>query len=263
MLNQPHSFTEATELNDIHDVLAALDQIIDLSIKENSAAGLFAYIYRRTTAKIKQAIEEERFDDNGRMELFDVVFAGKYIDAYWRFRNGEKVCRVWEQAFESVEENHIILQYILLGMNAHINYDLGIAAAEFTRDGDIQDLKSDFMLVNLLLEDLVNEMQDRISRVSPMMFLLDWLGKGDDEAIINFSMGNARSQAWRFAVRLYQASEDQKADIIAGVDQRMAKLGQLVSSPPGFILPKVLGVIRFFESKDIGNVIHKIQQKNI
>ncbi|MCW9705616.1 DUF5995 family protein [Fodinibius salsisoli] len=262
MPDQLHNPIESPEFTDIDDVLAALDQIIDLSIKENSTAALFAYVYRRTTAKVKQGIEEGRFDDNDRMELFDVAFAGKYIEAYWQYRNGEEVPEVWEQAFSPAKDNQLILQYILLGMNAHINYDLGIAAAEFSRDGNIQDLKADFMLINQLLEELVDEIQGRISRVSPMVFLLDWMGKNNDEAIINFSINKARGQAWNFAVRLTEAPQSHKADIIAGVDQKMTSLARLVSNPPGFFLPKVLGVIRYFETKDVGSVIHNIQQKN-
>ena len=65
----------------IEEVLAALDQIIDQTIQENNYLGIFAYVYRRTTAGIQQAIHEDAFEDSARMELFDVHFANYYIKA--------------------------------------------------------------------------------------------------------------------------------------------------------------------------------------
>ena len=33
------------------------------------------------------------------------------------------------------------------------------------------------MLVNQILQEIINEMQDRVSKVSRFMFLLDWFGR--------------------------------------------------------------------------------------
>lgn len=246
-------------LHTIDDVLKALDDIIDLSIRENNPGGIFAYVYRRTTAQIREGIREGRFEDNARMEQFDVAFAGKYIEAYWTFREGGTVAEVWEQAFNATQSGKIIMQHILLGMNAHINYDLGVSAAEFTDGQEIQHLKNDFMLINRLLAELVDEMQQRIGRVSPLMFLLDWLAKDEDEAIVNFSMEKARKAAWNFAVRLSQVSHIEQENIKSVVDDSMTRLAMLVADPPGWILPAVLRVIRFFEEKEIGKIIIKLR----
>lgn len=243
----------------IDDVLEALDQIVEISIRENSAAGIFAYVYRRTTAKVKESIRDGRFEDNPRMERFDVVFARKYITAYWNHREGKPVAEVWKKAFKTEGRDAIILQHVLLGMNAHINYDLAVAAAEFAPGNEIHMLKSDFMLINRLLAELVDELQDRIARVSPLLFLLDWVAKDEDEAIVNFSMEKAREQAWRFAVLLAGADESEQKLIKDKTDMAMTKLAGIVADPPGFLLPKVLGLIRLFEEKEIQQVIQKIQ----
>jgi hypothetical protein len=81
-------------------------------------------------------------------------------------------------------------------MNAHINFDLGLTASEFSEDGRIDGLKNDFMQVNEVLAGLVDELQVKVGRVSRLMFLLDWLGARKDEAVMHFSMTKAREQAW-------------------------------------------------------------------
>ncbi|MDZ7719274.1 MAG: DUF5995 family protein [Balneolaceae bacterium] len=60
------------ELATIDDVLAELGAIIELTVEEDSPLGIFAYVYRRTTAKIAEGLDQGRFEDAGRMEQFDV-----------------------------------------------------------------------------------------------------------------------------------------------------------------------------------------------
>ena len=52
----------------IDEVILKLDLIIEETILANNYLGIFAYVYRRTTSKIKEAILEKRFEDNSRME---------------------------------------------------------------------------------------------------------------------------------------------------------------------------------------------------
>ena len=53
------------------------------------------------------------------------------------------------------------MQHLLMGMNAHINLDLGIAASEVAGGNSIHDLKSDFMKVNDILAGLLSEIIKR------------------------------------------------------------------------------------------------------
>ena len=113
----------------IQEVLEQLDTIIEDSITDNSRLGLFAYVYRRTTAEIASEIDKGRFEDNPRMEKMDVAFANLYLDAYKAFKNNSSLSKSWAFAFNHAAEPLTILQHIILGMNAHINLDLGIATA--------------------------------------------------------------------------------------------------------------------------------------
>jgi hypothetical protein len=115
----------------IDEVIKKLDQIIEETIAANNYLGIFAYVYRRTTVEIKKSILENRFEDNARMEKFDVVFANSYIEAYENYKLQEPISKSWMSAFEVKDKPFTIVQHLMMGMNAHISFDLGIAAAEF------------------------------------------------------------------------------------------------------------------------------------
>ncbi len=244
----------------IDDVLNELDSIIEDSIRENSRLGIFAYIYRRTTFQIKQAIAEKKFEDNVRMERMDVVFANLYLSAYKNFFSNETISKSWLVAFQAKGQKLTVIQHIILGMNAHINLDLGIAASEIMPPDKIGDLKNDFMLVNQILKDLINEMQDRVSRVSRTMFLLDWIGQNEDEKIINFSIVKAREQAWDFATTIARLSGEEGKKKIKSVDDFVFDLGNIVKRPPGFLTRIILKIISWFEEQDVKKIITLLEE---
>jgi hypothetical protein len=244
----------------IDEVLERLDAIIAESVKDNDHLGYFAYVYRRTTAQIKQAILDKKFEDNERMEKFDVLFANKYLTAYQNFRDGRPTTRSWAAAFQAKQEKLTILQHIILGMNAHINYDLGLSAAEFGPAEKIGDLKNDFMKVNEVLASLVDELQVKVGRVSRLMFLLDWIGKRSDEAVMNFSMEKARQQAWNFANELVVLPEQEKKAKMNEVDGIIGDLAEVVRHPPGKLAAFVINLIAWFEVKDVRKVIERLEK---
>ncbi len=71
----------------IDDVLNQLDHIVEQTAAADNYLCAFAYVYRKTTAEIKHAIEEGRFEDPKRMEKMDVAFANYYIKAFFNFQN--------------------------------------------------------------------------------------------------------------------------------------------------------------------------------
>ena len=106
----------------IDEVIVILDTIISTSEKNQDPLGYFAVLYRKVTLKVKEGIAEGFFDDNPRMERFDVVFANRYIEAYMAYQNKEAITHSWERAFAlSKKYWPIVLQHLLIGMNAHIN----------------------------------------------------------------------------------------------------------------------------------------------
>ncbi|MGB1309481.1 MAG: DUF5995 family protein [Oceanihabitans sp.] len=243
----------------IQNVLEQLDAIISESITTNSRMGLFAYVYRRTTAEIAAEIEKGSFEDNQRLEIMDVAFANLYLDAYHAYKNNKPISAVWAYAFNQTKEPLTILQHILLGMNAHINLDLAIATATTMAGKEIKNIEADFNKVNDILYQITNELQDRLSSVSPLMFLLDLIGKNSDEKIIDFSMRKAREQSWNSANLLWALGNNMDANAIKKIDLIVLKLSKIIKDPNSKIIHYALRLMHTFETKQVSTIIKKLQ----
>lgn len=243
----------------IQNVLEQLDAIIDESIANNSRIGLFAYIYRRTTFEIASEISLGNFKDNKQLEILDVEFANMYLDAYRDYKKDKQVSAVWAYAFDHVDESLTILQHILLGMNAHINLDLAVATAKTMHGQEINTIEADFNKVNDILQQITNELQDRLSRVSPLMFVLDLIGKNKDEKVIDFSMRKAREQSWNSANLIWSLGETQREEIINEVDNLVLKISKLIKAPNSRIVRFLLRLMQQFENKNVSSIISKLK----
>ena len=90
----------------------------------------FHATYLRTTRAVRDAIRAGRFGDPDWVERWDVAFAQFYLDALRADSKGEGADAVvpgpWAVAFRTTREQPAApaLRHVLLGMNAHINYDL-------------------------------------------------------------------------------------------------------------------------------------------
>ncbi len=244
----------------IDEVLEELDRIIDESVRENSYLGVFAYLYRRTTAQIKYEIEQQGFEDNERMTRFDVEFAKLYIDAYRGYKTHAPISQAWKLAFDTRNEGLSIVQHLTMGMNTHINLDLGVAASKIMEGDDIRKLKNDYYKVNEVLAGLIDEMQSRIARVSRLMFLVDWLGRKRDERLIHFSISKARNESWKVAKELSVLPGIEKEKKITEVDNIVAEINRLVKTPGNKPLKWTLRLIRLFETRDIEKIIRKLRE---
>ena len=244
----------------IYEVLEELDKIIESSVKENNYLGIFAYVYRRTTAEVLKGIENKSFDDNARMVRMDVTFANLYLQAYQDYRMNRMISQSWQTAFDAKNEELTILQHILLGMNAHINLDLAIAASTIMEGSDIHLLEEDFNRVNDVLAHIVDELQKKTGRVSRFLFLLDWAGKRNDERFINFSMSKAREQSWNSAVSLWALQGTARTDATYRLDSFVNSLAQQMRSPSSGLLRRLLRFIGYFEEKNVSKIINSMKE---
>jgi len=245
----------------IDEVLEKLDEIIEWAIREERRLGYFTALYRKVTGKVREGILTGRFQDGPRMERFDVIFANRYLDALSAFLEGRQASKCWMVAFEAADTfRPIILQHLLLGINAHINFDLGIAAAETSPGSQITSLKHDFDEINKILAGLVLEVENEINQVSPWINLLDHIDPSLDRAIINFSLDKARAAAWDNALRLASVDPAGRGPLLDLLDLKAASLGKLVRNPPGLIFKAGLFLIRMRESNDVAEVIEVLNE---
>ena len=164
--------------------------------------------------------------------------------------------RCWKVSFDAARDPLAIVQHIMLGMNAHINLDLAIAAALTMNDEPIDELANDFHKVNEILSGLTNEIQEQLSRVSPLMFLLDWIGQRSDEKVIDFSIKVAREQSWIIAQELWERKGADREARLQEVDKSIERIANRIRKPRTGLLRFVIKVIRRFEKKDVAAMMH-------
>src|SRR5690606_28081379 len=103
----------------IEEVLLRLDDIIEWSQRNKSTTGYFACTYKSMTLAVANGIKNRKFIDGKRMVALDVAFA--YLEVFENYRDKKKCSNAWFTAFEPAKNKDLlIMQHILLGINAHI-----------------------------------------------------------------------------------------------------------------------------------------------
>lgn len=244
----------------IFDTILTLEAIVDTCLRQNNPHGLFAALYLKVTRTIRDGIEQGQFDDNARMERFDVVFAQRYIDAFRAYQAGAPTTEAWKAAFDaSANPDLLAIQHLFLGMNAHINLDLGITAAQISQGAPLEGLQPDFNKINEVLFRLQESVQSGLNRVSPAMWLIDWFFKDKDEQFAGFSMRAARTYAWGSAQMLHGTPPINWEQQIALFDQAAATMGRKMASP-GRLLSGFIQLVRRFEHRDVAFQIQQLLQ---
>lgn len=228
-MSTPPRFTGSARPSDIDGVIAALEAIVDWSWRAESRLGFFCQVYLSTTRAVKAGITAGEFEDGPRLARFDVIFALRYLDAFSAFVDGRAVPASWSCSFEADRDHELlVVQHVLLGMNAHINLDLGVAAAEVAPGPAIAGLRGDFDRVNELLARMIDRVELALGVTSPALRIAGRLAGDRDREAIDWSIRAARRAAWESATNLADKTGEQRAASIDALDRRVARLGELV-----------------------------------
>jgi hypothetical protein len=195
------------------------------------------------------------------MEKLDVTFANRYLSALENYRAGQNISKCWLVAFQAADKwAPIILQQLLIGMNAHINFDLGIAAQAVAPGSALPSLEHDFNQINNILSAMINKVRSDIEEVSPWIKLLDRYASQSEDRLVNFSLGKARTSSWLVANMINSTPTEQLGRELEILDEGVAKLGGLIGNPREWLISLGLRVIRLRESNDIPQVIDVLSQ---
>jgi hypothetical protein len=245
-------------MSTIEEVIEKLDSIVMECQSSSNRLGYFAILYRQVTVRVMEGIKSNEFDDGPRMEKLDVIFAKRFIDAYENHRIGKETTRSWLKVFEAADHSkHLVLQHLLLGINAHINLDLGIAAVETIGNMGLDSIQKDFEKINQILSELVDGVKTNIGLVSPFFKTLIQFAKGKEEILVNFSIRIARNGAWKFAHK-YQMADNK----LACLRQRDASIAIIAFGliNPGLKLRIWIWLIGIAEWKSVPEIMDQLNQ---
>jgi hypothetical protein len=161
------------------------------------------------------------------MAAFARTFAVRYLVP----RSGQPpVPGCWQAAWDVCADGHLlIIQHLLLGVNAHVNHDLPLVVVDLAAErGGLQTMRSDFDAINQILAETQPVVLKDLALSSQWVNLAAGLGGG---RLFDFSLTVARKQAWRSAERLHGLDPADRADDVAELDRLVRVLAYLIAHP--------------------------------
>jgi hypothetical protein len=192
----------------LQGVLDEMQQRLD-AVPADSSRKHFLGTYLRTTQAIGGAIGDGFFEDPDWVERLDVVFADLYLDAYHLHLARAAVPRPWRLAFDAPRDLPP-LRHVLLGINAHINFDLPqallrvIAVDEFDDTELLDRRRRDHERIDGVLASRVAAEDDLLGPGT----LLDRLLAPLNRLASKRFLAEARRKVWHNTVELHRARVD-------------------------------------------------------
>ena len=210
---------------DIGAVVAVMDARMAVVPAERAAQRLFLQTYRRTTVTVGTAIGAARFEEPDWVERWDVAFAELYLAALDRDLSGRAdVPQPWRLAFDA-PASLPALRHVLLGINAHINYDLPQALLAVISDDEFADPaalarhRRDHERIDGVLSRRVAAEDDELGSISTRS-LLDRLLQPVNRFSSRRFLREARQKVWHNTIELQRAR-------LAGEQSYDARLAEL------------------------------------
>ena len=223
-----------------------VEKLRTVALDATDASGYFPAMYARVTRAVDDGISTGRFEDGNRMAEFARSFAGRYLVP----RAGTPpIPGCWRAAWDVSGDGHLlIVQHLLLGVNAHVNHDLPLVVVDLAtaRDIPLAEMRPDFDSINSVLAETQPAVLADLGRLAAWVNAAASMGGG---RVFNFSLTVARDQAWRAATRLYPLDESERAAEVAELDRLVRVLAYLITRPApplGLLVP----LARMLERRD-------------
>jgi hypothetical protein len=172
---------------------------------------IFHATYLRTTIAVAAEIKRPGgFADPEWTERWDVAFADLYLEALEQLQAGEQPSRPWAIAF-SAQRGLPVLSRLLLGMNAHINYDLPQALLAVITDEEFDDAdliarrEADHKAIDDILASRVSAEGDELTSIYGPGSQLNRLLRPFNQSGTRRFLREARQKVWANALALSQA----------------------------------------------------------
>lgn len=222
-----------TRLMSLHQpLIARMEEIGARLTSTGDPRRVFHMAYLRSTKSVMKEVEADGFVDSAWAEKWGIAFADLYLDALERWETGQDTPGPWRVAFDASRDEELPpVTQALLGINAHINYDLPQALLAVISDEEFQDeailskRAADHAHVDSILAGRVAD-EDRnleMDEASGQRTLLDAILRPVYQAGTKRFLKEGREKVWANAHLLSDARR-RGPDILR---QRLAELEQL------------------------------------
>ena len=165
---------------------------------------IFAVVYTEIVSQILDHAQDGFFEDRPWMERYVTALAEQYRRAVVTHEAEGRLSGPWGKALDASAQGTLsVIQELLLGINAHYNYDLAIAIHEAGVRENVAARHRDHLALNTILAAAIDEVQDRIIRdFAPGLAWADETFGEADEVIVSALIHGALDFAWLNARRM-------------------------------------------------------------
>ena len=212
----------------IDDVIERMTVLADELRRDGDRRLAFHATYLRTTQAVAAALRAGAFEDADWVDRWDVAFARLYLDALDAGRRGDPVPEPWAVAFAAAADQPDLptVRHVLLGMNAHINYDLPQALLAVISDAEFEDpavrarREADHRRIDEVLAVRVGAEDAEVQQLDPARTWQDRALQPANRMATRRFLRESRAKVWANAVELSKARK-------AGPEAYGARLAQL------------------------------------
>jgi hypothetical protein len=224
------------EFRTLDDVVAGLSALEQRFRAAGDRRAIFATLYIVVSAQMKAQVAARAFADSEWVHRYAVAFANLYRQALGRYEDGlsTDVPKAWRLCFDAARGGAtLVLQDMLLGINAHVNNDLPVALDTVSIAPDRELRYRDHAAVNAILGSVTERATERLAALyAPGFTSLDECAGQLDEIASAFSLEIARESAWEGAVALANARNPIERRLVTGmIGSRAAVLSRLLLAP--------------------------------
>jgi len=200
---------------------------------------VFLSCYQMMTSNMLQAVEVHEFNDAAWVDRLLHHFADYYFIALAGYETDPaQAPRVWQMTFESTRNPRTLaLQKLLLGVNAHINYDLVFTLVDLLRPewaslsaSQRQARYADHCHVNEIIARTIDSVQDQVLEPAmPVMEIVDRVFGSLDELLISRLITQWREAVWENAVHLLETDDPEaQAALVAQIERDALRMGDII-----------------------------------
>jgi hypothetical protein len=225
-------------------VVARMDRLVQQWEEKADRRAIFLKCYMMMTQNTLLAIEQDEFNDPEWVERLLHRFADYYFVALEAYeQNPATTPLVWQLTHNATRQKRVSpLQHLLLGVNAHINYDLVLTAVDLLKPEwhtlsrqERAARYADHCRVNNVIGRTIDAVQDDVmAPAMPVMGVVDRLMGRLDERLIAHIITRWREGVWRHAVHLLEVQAPDERDIVLHlVERRALRIGRVIGPVNG------------------------------
>jgi len=220
-------------------VISQMQSLIQQWEQTSDDKVLFLRCYLMMTNNVLTAINQQEFNDPAWVNKVLDHFADYYFVALQEYeRDPASAPMVWQLAHNAARDPKITpLQKMLVGINAHVSYDLVLNLVDLLRpewnnlsEEQRTSRYADHCRINEVIGRTVDTVQDQVLEPAmPIMDIIDKLLGPIDELLLSRLIAHWRETVWHNVSRLLDLSGTQEqAQLILQIEQAALKTNEII-----------------------------------